>query len=111
MKGIEKRNVQSLVKMEERLNKLYKLADAIEDVRIAEDGSLMVNFKSNLIIGANGNQLFYSDRMIIQQAETLHLNPFSHSERNPVAVSEARAFVVNTVPDKIRFKWIPVAKN
>ena len=68
---------------EERATKLCMLADAIENIAIADDGSIKLSFRNNVIVTSNGHQVYYTPNgMIIHQAEHLHLNPISVEQKH-----------------------------
>jgi len=60
------------------LAKLDKLAEAIEEIEVMDDGSLYVKYKNHLVVNTNGSNYTYSkngNNLIM--ANILHLNPNS----------------------------------
>ena len=90
---------------EERATKLCMLADAIENIAIADDGSIKLSFRNHVIVTSNGHQVYYTPNgMIIHQAEHLHLNPISknrvHNYRQLVFPIISRCLDI-----ELKFKW------
>jgi hypothetical protein len=57
------------------LDNLVKLADAMDDVKIRDNGDLYIKFKKDLIVENNGNFALISDGFNVQVANQVHFNP------------------------------------
>lgn len=59
-----------------KFEKMIKLMDVIEDVKVNNENDVMIEFKNSLVIKTNGHQVYYTkDGRIISSASMISDNP------------------------------------
>lgn len=76
-------NLYNLIKFlhSDKLYKLIKAFDSIEDININDENDVMIKFKNSLVINSNGSQIYYSkNNPIITSAYWTSENPIYNPE-------------------------------
>lgn len=61
---------------ENKFEKMIKLMDAIEDIKVNENNDIMLEFKNSVVIKSNGHQIYYTkEGRIISSASMISDNP------------------------------------
>jgi len=67
---------------------------AIKSIDVTDDGSILVDFKSNLIVKSDGHQIFYSpDSYIVMKSDMIELNPQIYSDINNINVNNCNNYI------------------
>lgn len=68
-------NLMKCIK-DNKFEKMIKLMDVIEDVKVNNENDVMIEFKNSLVIKTNGHQVYYTkDGRIISSASMISDNP------------------------------------
>lgn len=51
------------------------LGKCLNNITVTNDGSILIDLKSNLIVKSDGDQIFYTPGQAVIQSSALHLNP------------------------------------
>lgn len=68
--------------------KLEAFFDAIEGIEKLDDGSVIIEWKSNVAHHVNGHHVVYSQGLQINQAKEIHLNPYFEKKLNQLRFEE-----------------------
>ena len=68
--------------------KIENFFSAIDSVENLEDGSIIINWKSNVAHNINGHLVTNTSQMQVQQAKEIHLNPATIDDINFENINE-----------------------